>query len=341
MEIASTPLPPGRRARRALYTVLLLLAAAPVAIFVAAGLSAGSIGLQSAGGPLIAFSAGVLSFLSPCVLPLVPIYVTHLAGIASYETRDNDALKPKHKGTLRHAIAFVFGLTLVFVALGASVGLLGFFLTEYKQELQRVAGMLMLLMGALVVPEPQQRSINRSAGALIAVTVAFVLVAKIANVTANHAILAPLGLGLLVLWARTSGFLRVSYLSRTFQFAPGTRATASYGRSALVGAAFATGWTPCVGPVLGGILTLAATSGTAWTGAYLLLAYSAGLGIPFLITGIAVDDATRVLHKMRSFMGVVELASAVVLVGLGILLLVGRLTALNQYFNFADFNQGL
>jgi len=96
-----------------------------------------------------------------------------------------------------------------------------------------------------------------------------------------------------------------------------------------------------VGPILGGILTLAATSQDVLTGVYLLVSYSAGFSLPFLITGLAVGDVSRGLKKVNRFMPVFEVASAVMMVGLGILLISGRLTALNEYFGFADFNQGL
>lgn len=145
----------------------------------------------------------------------------------------------------------------------------------------------------------------------------------------------------MVLWLRFAGLLQLNIFQRTVQLNVGVGRPVSYSRSALVGGAFATGWTPCVGPILGGILALAATSQDVLTGVYLLMAYSAGFSIPFLITGLAVADVSRGLKKVNRILPAFEVMSAVMMVGLGILLISGRLTALNEYFGFADFNQGL
>ena len=319
------------------YIVLAVLVGGPATAFLLFGVDAGSIGLRGAGGPLVAFSAGVLSFLSPCVLPLVPIYVTHLAG-ASVE---NGVVTADRRTTFSHSLLFVLGLSVVFVTLGISVGFAGFFLRDHQRDIEEAAGLLLVAMGALLVPSYGARSPGRAAVLLLALSMAFAAIVEIGDLRADQTRMLLLGVALLVLWARASGLLRVAVLSRTFQVGTGARHSASYGRSFLVGGAFATGWTPCVGPILGGILTLAARSGGVWTGAYLLLAYSAGLGVPFLITGLALGDASRVLRRGQPYMPVIEVVSAVMMVGLGILLISGRLSALNSYFGFSDFNQGL
>ncbi len=330
----------GRRDARILaYGALALLVAIPAAVFVVLGVDASSFRLQGAGGPLVAFSAGVLSFLSPCVLPIVPIYITHLAGTGA--TIGEGAVPPDRRKTFTHAVAFIVGLSAVFVTLGASVGLAGFFVQDHLREIEQGAGVLLIFLGALLVPINGRLSLARSAGLLLGLAVAVVILDGLAHLSDS-----PLRLGLLVaafglLWARASGYLELNVFARTMQLNLGANQPVGYARSALVGGAFATGWTPCVGPILGGILTLAATSGEAWTGAYLLLFYSAGFSIPFLITGLAVADVSRTLKNVQKHFLVLELASAVMMVGLGTLLLAGRLTALNEYFGFSDFNQGL
>lgn len=337
MQAPGNVLPRIRDWRLFAYGMLALLVLVPAAAFLALGVDAASFRLEGAGGPLIAFSAGALSFVSPCVLPLVPIYITHLAGTSV----ENGTAMPERRKTIAHALAFIAGLTLVFVTLGASAGLAGFFIRDHQRDLQRGAGALMIFFGSLLVPINGRRSPMSSGFFLIALVAALLALDRLANLSESPIRLLLLVSAFAVLWARVSGYLQLNLFARTIQADLGASRGTGYARSALVGGAFATGWTPCVGPILGGILTLAATSGGAWTGAYLLLFYSAGFSIPFLITGLAVADVSRALKKVQKHFFVLEVASAVMMVGLGTLLLAGRLTALNQYFSFADFNQGL
>ena len=153
--------------------------------------------------------------------------------------------------------------------------------------------------------------------------------------------LALLGGVLLAAWLRFAGYLQLPFLLRTFTADVGHHREVSYGRSALVGGAFALGWTPCIGPILGSILTLAGQSSNAWTGAYLLVAYSAGFSIPFLVTGLMLSDSQKIFRKIAPYSGIIEVASAVMLLSVGVLLYYGRLTGLNSFFGFSDFNQGL
>jgi cytochrome c-type biogenesis protein len=321
------------------YVALLLLLGAPLTAFGLAGFDAGSFSLRGGAGPLVAFSAGVLSFVSPCVLPIVPIFVTNLAGA----TVDADGrVNVSRRRMFSHGVAFMVGLSVVFVTLGASVGLIGFTLLDHQRDLEQGAGLLMVLLGVVVVPQFGARSIERSIGLLVLVAVASVVLIRLADLQGD-----PLRTGLLLLamaavWAKFAGFLPgIEILMRTVQLNPGNRRSAGFGRSALIGGAFGLGWTPCVGPVLSAILALAAASASAWTGAYLLLAYSLGLSLPFLITALALSDVTKGIRRVRSWMPYFEVGTAVMLVGLGVLLFSGRLTQLNNYFGFAEFNQGL
>jgi cytochrome c-type biogenesis protein len=324
--------------RSLLYLVFALLAGFPVLAFAIGPLTSDSFNLSGPAGPLLAFSAGVLSFISPCVLPLVPIYITHLSGASIIKGR----VTADRRVTLAHAVAFVGGLSLVFIVLGASVGLLGsYFFEDNGQLLERLAGAMLVLMGVVLIPAYGRRSPMRSAILLLALTAVFFFLAEVAQLRGDRERLILLGAVIALAWLRFAGYLEMTFLSRTAQFNVGAGSRPGYGRSLLVGGAFALGWTPCVGPILGGILTLAATSSQAWTGAYLLVAYSLGFSIPFLITGLALSDVTLFLKRIQRYAPVIEVAAGLMLIGVGVLLMTGRLTGLNSYFDFAGFNNGL
>lgn len=321
------------------YVIFALLILLPLVVFIIADVDASRFGLTGVAGPMVAFSAGVLSFLSPCVLPLVPIYITNLAG-ASFDAEGRSTATRGE--TFPHAVAFMVGLSVVFIALGASVGLVGFVLVDNLQTLETGAGLLMILLGVLIIPEIGQRSMMRSAVLLFLMTLVLIVTVELAQLQGDTGRLLLLVTALAVAWAKFSGFLPVvGLLQRTFQFNPGTKRSASYSRSALIGSAFATGWTPCVGPILGGILTLAATSGSAWTGAYLLGFYALGFSVPFLFAGLAVGDANRAMKRLQRYMPYFEVASALMLLAIGMLLITGRLTQLNQWFVDVGAWQGL
>jgi len=224
-------------------------------------------------GLLLAFVAGLVSCLSPCVLPLVPIYVSHLG-----TTARGTAVAIERRTTLQHALAFVSGFTFVFVVLGISVGLVGSILQAHMLLLQRVSGLVMIGMGLYLVgllPLPwlmRERTVRR----------------------------APVGSG--------------------------------YIRSFSLGMMLSLGWTPCIGPTLGAILTLAAASHTLIRGGYLLFAYSAGLAIPFILTALAVAPLQGLLARFRRAGRTVELAGGVVLIIAGVLIFDGLFTQLNSYF---------
>lgn len=323
-----------------LYGAFILLAVGPLIAFTIGGLTSDSFSLEGPGGPIVAFSAGVLSFVSPCVLPIVPIYITHLSGA----TFENGRVAASRRVTFSHALAFITGLSLVFIVLGTSAGLLGsFFLQDNQRLLEQVAGFMLVAMAVLLVPEHGRGSPMRGAIALAALTAAFVFIAETADLAGDRTSLAQLGIALLAIWLRYSGYLPLSFFSRTFEVNVGQNVrSVGYGRSALVGGAFALGWTPCIGPILSGILTLAAaTSSEVWTGTYLLVAYSAGFSIPFLLTGLAMSDAQGLFRKLQQHASIVEAVSAVMLVSVGLLLFFGKLANLSQWFDFAAFNEGL
>jgi cytochrome c-type biogenesis protein len=219
-------------------------------------------------GFLVAFAAGLLSFLSPCVLPLVPSYVGFLTGMTLPEVTG------RRRVALTHALLFVGGFSLVFILLGASATALGRALNYYQVWLQRVGGALIILFGLLCLGVFNLRLLSQE---------------------------------------------RRLYLERK---------PVGYLGSVLVGMAFAAGWTPCIGPVLGGILGLAATSADVSRGMLLLAVYSAGLALPFLVAAVAVDSFLDWFQRFRRFLPWVMRISGVMLVFVGILLFTGEFTRL-------------
>jgi cytochrome c-type biogenesis protein len=255
-------------------------------------------------GPLgiaFAFAAGVISFLSPCVLPLVPVYIAHLTGIGSAP----EATATRRE-TLSHALAFVCGFGLVFTAIGASVGLVGGLVRDELPTLQRIAGVFLVILGLNLMG-----------------------VLKIPWLYRTYQVAGRATQPSLVYAGATAGGGNVTANAGSAQATP-----LSFGRSAGLGAAFAVAWTPCIGPVLGSILTLAAAASTVHQGAYLLLAYSAGLALPFLITGFALGSVTAALRRFRRFLPVLEVATGAVVVLIGMLVFMDQFTSLNQYFDF-------
>ncbi|HEX5140385.1 MAG TPA: cytochrome c biogenesis protein CcdA [Dehalococcoidia bacterium] len=251
-------------------------------------------------GIAFAFAAGVISFLSPCVLPLVPAYIAHLTGVAS----DPEATAGRRE-TMSHALAFVTGFGVVFTAIGASVGLVGGFVADQMPTLEKIAGVFLIvlglnLMGVLKIPW-LYRTYTIGSGT-----------------SAGGGSLAYAGAG------AGGGTTTLVTVQST---------ALSYARSFGFGSSFAIAWTPCIGPVLGAILTLAAASSTVYQGAYLLLAYSAGLAVPFLIAGFAVGSVTAGLRRFGRFMPMLEMGAGAIVVLIGVLIFLNEFTSLNQYFD--------
>ena len=217
---------------------------------------------------MVAFVAGLLSFLSPCVLPLVPSYVGFITGMTLPE------VSGRRRAALLHALLFVAGFSLVFVLLGASATALGRALNYYQVWLQRVGGVLIIIFGFLCL-----------------------------------------------------GVFKVGVLNqeRRVQL---DRKPVGYLGSALVGVAFGAGWTPCIGPVLGAILGLAATTSDVTRGMQLLAVYSAGLALPFLIAAVAVESFLDWFQRFRRYLPWVMRLSGVILIVVGVLLVTGEFTRL-------------
>jgi cytochrome c-type biogenesis protein len=227
----------------------------------------------------VAFLAGVASFLSPCVLPLVPIYLAQLVGHSISQSADGQAEHPQRLNTFIHSLMFVFGFTLAFVALGATASTLGSFLRTYQLLLRQIGGVILVIFGL-----------------------------------------------------HLTGILKLSifYWQKRVDFRPGRP---SYPASLLVGIIFAIGWTPCVGLILGPILGMAANAATLRQGVFLLLFYSLGLGLPFLLMGLGVDQLSRALTWLKPHLGKIEIGTGITMIVAGLIIFFNLLPSLNHFFN--------
>lgn len=224
-----------------------------------------------------AFAAGVVSFLSPCVLPLIPAYLSFITGLTTAElSRGEDVWKR----VLGPALLFVAGFGLVFVALGASASVIGNFLVSYRDIIEKVAGAAVVLFGVLML-----------------------------------------------------GVLRVPWLYGEHRMELGRTRTFGRGAAFVLGMAFAAGWTPCVGPILGSILALAGSSGDVAQGALLLLAYSAGLGVPFIAVALLFGRLTPLLRWLGRHALSINRVAGVVLIVVGLFIFTGRLAVLGTWLN--------
>jgi cytochrome c-type biogenesis protein len=216
----------------------------------------------------VVFAAGLVSFASPCVLPLVPAYLGFVSGVGLGEEA------PRRRDVAASTFAFVAGFSIMFAVLGASVGLAGSALLEQRRSLEVAGGIFVIAMGLLL-----------------------------------------LGRGI------------PSFLLRERRLHLARRPTTLIG-SGLAGVAFATGWTPCIGPTLAAALTIAANGADPVLGGALLFVYALGLGVPFLLAGLFLHQATSAMAFLRPRLPVISAAGAVVLVVFGVLLATGQMTEL-------------
>jgi len=230
--------------------------------------------------PLAAFVAGLISFLSPCVLPLVPGYVSLISGVGVEQLKMKEG-HLFHKVMLNSA-AFIIGFSIVFITLGAISTEVGQVLAQYKALLARIAGVIIILFG-------------------LHLTGVFQIKPHLAD-TRLH----------------------------------GLKGSSSAWGAFVIGFAFAFGWTPCVGPILAVVLGFAAAQDTVWKGIFLLAIYSAGLAVPFLLTSLGIERFLKFYNRFKFHMHAVEVASGVLLIGLGILLVMGRFALISGYFSFLN-----
>lgn len=224
---------------------------------------------------IAAFAAGFLSFISPCVLPLIPGYISFVSGASLEEMRAGQGAARQQ--VLLRSLAFVIGFSLVFIALGASATAIGRFIFDKQPLLSKIAGAVIIVFGLHMM-----------------------------------------------------GVFRLAFLDNDKR-AQTTRKPAGPLGALLVGIAFAFGWTPCIGPILAGILVVAASKETIGEGVLLLAIYSLGLGVPFLLTSLAIDRFFSVAAAIRRHYHAIELTSGGLLVAIGVLIFTGQLTVIVRY----------
>lgn len=236
--------------------------------------------MSEVGIPL-AFLAGVISFASPCCLPLVPGYVSYMVA-----TSPDDSAAPR-RTALFHSLAFVAGFSIVFIAIWASVGLVGYLLRDYIGLLREVGGAVLVFMGLHVAGVISVDTLYREAR-------------------------LPVGPGSASDEVDTAG-----------------RRQPSYGRSAMLGVVFSAGWTPCIGPILGGIIGLASVSASVAEGTFLLLVYAIGLGIPFVLVALGATAVSDRLGWFRRHNTMVSVATGAMLIAIGFLMITNTFAQLS------------
>lgn len=222
-------------------------------------------------GLVLAFTTGLLSFLSPCVLPLIPSYLTFVTGVGFED------LSRKRRSSLVHALLFVAGFTLIFIALGASATVLGRLLLHYRVWITRLGGALVILFGLYLI-----------------------------------------------------GVVRVAAFDRERRVHLASKPVGYLG-TILVGIAFGAGWTPCLGPILGAILTYTAATADLSRGLPLLLAYSMGLALPFLVAAVAVERFMETVTRIRPHLTRVSQVSGALLIIVGLLMMFDYFTVMATY----------
>jgi cytochrome c-type biogenesis protein len=230
--------------------------------------------------PIAAFLAGLVSFLSPCVLPLVPGYVSLISGVGveQLKTHESQLLRK----VMLNSIAFILGFSVVFVTLGAVATEVSQMLSRYRSILAQIAGVVIILFGLHLTGVFKIKALYTDA--------------RLHNVKGNS-----------TAWG-----------------------------AFVIGFAFAFGWTPCVGPVLTVILTLAAAQDSITKGIVLLAIYSMGLAVPFLLTALLLERFLKFYSRFRAHMHAIEVTSGALLIALGVLLVIGRFTIISNYLSFLN-----
>ncbi len=230
----------------------------------------------------IAFLAGLASFLSPCVFPLVPAYIGYLGGRT---ISSNGELLPSHNKwhIIIHGFAFILGFSVIFILLGLTFSVLGGFLYDIREILAKIGGIIVVIFGI-----------------------------------------------------HMTGIYRIGFLEYDLRRLTPARNNVSIISSFLMGVFFSAGWSPCLGPVLASILTIAMNSGDAVKGVSLLTAYSIGMGIPFLLAAVGISWLTKYIGKFTRALRIIELTMGVVLVIVGVMLFTGSFALLAQYGNFFE-----
>jgi cytochrome c-type biogenesis protein len=229
-----------------------------------------------------AFAAGLISFLSPCVLPLVPGYISIISGFSLDQLKDQQQKSALKNTLLLNSVMFIIGFSITFITLGASASWLGQVLLSKMQLLYRIAGLIIIVFGIHLL-----------------------------------------------------GIVKINFLYKDKRFHNVGKPRGILG-ALVLGLAFAFGWTPCIGPILAGILTIASTKQTVTQGVFLLAIYSAGLGIPFLLTSLGLNQFLAFYGRFKRHFRAVEVASGALVIAVGVLILTNNLSRLAGWFSFLN-----
>ncbi len=267
-----------------------------------------------------AFLAGLLAFVSPCVLPIIPGYIAYISGVSVGTV----AVQPQKRDwkVVYAAIAFVIGFSIIFTAMGAAATFIGQLLQEYKYIISKIAGVLVILLGVHftgIFLSPRAKQWLYLFTAVSAILYGYGLITT-KNLLNDFIWILATAIGLLVFYY--SGIYKALYEVKQTEVKkkpPGIIG------AFIVGIAFAFGWSPCIGPVLGAILLYASQQETVLQGVFLLFAFSMGLGIPFIITAAAIDQFFRFFNFIRRYFNLIEIIGGLLLILIGILLITGKL----------------
>lgn len=226
---------------------------------------------------LVAFTAGLISFLSPCILPMIPSYLAFITGISLEELSQDQNLKKVRKSVITNSLFFILGFSILFIAMGASATFVGKFLAKNIRWFEIIGGSLVVILGL-----------------------------------------------------HFAGLFKLKFLERERKIHLDKKPLGIIG-TVLVGMAFGAGWTPCVGPILGSILTMAAATQNVAKGIILLISYSVGLGIPFLLTGLLIHKFFEYFKTIRKYFRVITLVGGILLVIIGLLLITGYFTTISSF----------
>ena len=231
---------------------------------------------------LIAFAAGIVSFLSPCVLPLVPGYLSFISGMSFDELTTAQGKPAVVRRAVIHALFFILGFSTLFVALGASATVIGQFFLSRLDLFNKIAGIIVIVLGLHI-----------------------------------------------------TGILKIPLLYREKRFTQ-TSSKAGFLTAYITGLAFAFAWTPCIGPILGAILTFAGTQETVHQGVLLLSVYSLGLGVPFLLAAMAMQSFLTLFSRFKGHIRSIEVGGGVLVITMGVLILTNSFAQMAGYFTFLN-----
>ena len=292
---------------------------------------------------LTAFFAGVLSFLSPCVFPLIPSYIAYVGGVSVLSAQGRRGVSLR---TVINLLLFILGFSLVFIAFGAGATFIGQFMAQNKSLLAKVAGTVIVIFGLSFMGVFNKKSDRfsvkpnlwiRVLGWSILIAFAVLLYVFLFSKTSSF-LMGVIYLTLVSAFAYLLSYFDIisfEFLNYEAKFQYQAEKS-TYMTSFILGLSFAFGWTPCIGPILAAIIAMASLQETVWQGITLLAFYSLGLGVPFFVSGILVDLLLKSLKAVRKYFRLIEIIAGVMLVLIGILIYTDLLQQLAYLFPQLD-----